>query len=74
MTVHLPPYFPTKPYPSVQHLNIPDHPFGEVIFPNIQPESPLTKLKAIPCEVLSLIIIFSAENIYKVFITRASLE
>jgi len=27
---------------------VPDHPFREVVFPNIQPESSLAQLEAIP--------------------------
>jgi len=32
---------------------VPDHSFGEEIFPNIQPESPWLQLKAIPSTVIT---------------------
>ena len=56
-----------KPCPSTQHPNhqarwlhhlsgqpipMPDHPFREVVFPNVQPESSLAQLEAIPSESL----------------------
>jgi len=31
-----------------QPIPVPDHPFREVVFPNVQPESPLVQLEAIP--------------------------
>jgi len=33
---------------SGQSIPVPDNPFREVVFPNVQPESSLTQLEAIP--------------------------
>ena len=33
---------------SGQPIPVPDHPFREVVFPNVQPESSLAQLEAIP--------------------------
>jgi len=36
-----------SPYPG-EPIPVPDHPFGEENFPEIQPTSPLVQLEAIP--------------------------
>jgi len=33
---------------SGQPIPVPDHPFREVVFPNVQPESSMAQLEAIP--------------------------